>query len=1079
MKKNAKKGIRCVIHAPAAMMTQQGKRIKTGKRILSYILVLALSVSLLSGCSQADRNGQTGTESKHNEAIEKRREAVQSAGAILAGQTEETEKLLEELDSMIVGQNTDEAASLVETLSEKLSETEEQTENWLAVQQEMTKGLSGKAADVLEGRKKSFKQELTAGGKEADEILKTLGDAIEKGDMKTARAEAGQLEELLVDKEEPKTYGDTLPNEVEVQEAGEEKYTEPADSAKAGDSQDDTGFGEEIKKAEGDTSLNDSITAKAEELGTPLAIYNYLKNNIGCEYYYGSRKGAAGTMDAMGGNDLDQASLLIAMLRHLGYPAKYVKGDILLTKEQALSLTGADTFRHAADVLAAAGTPVTCLTKGEEIVYIRVEHVWVRAYVPYTDYRGAGNAGGESLWIDLDTSIKEYEAVDNIYDTLDEQGFPEAAQTITKGGDTAQIESLLNQWEEKLQSEDLSETYARKRIIKKEEVSYLPLSLQYMVEKEIKTFAQVEASDKDRVSFEVNGDVLAGFAASDLQGKNILLSFRPASDADQEIYDHYSSIFDIPAYAVNMKPVLLVDNEVVAEGEEYLESTLGTRGNFTIDLTSGGKNTSVTNEIKTGSMYAVTLDGQNITAGELQSVYDEAAVLKDSVTEENVYSEEYLGKMLAFAGRLYFAQVDIADTIAADMYDVSVTRSLSEGITGYEVRTSSLYGRITSLSEGSLYIDVDSNSHSVVSLNGKADVPREYMMSTGMVSSLYESTVWEQITGYESVSTISILAKAQEENIDILLISSANLDTEIEKLNTDDTTKQTVINAVNSGKTVTIPAKNVAMNDWYGTGYIVTNPETGAGAYMISGGLNGGALTVVLTVAVLCAAILLIYAMNPVIEMIIGLGIALFSGMLAPIGTVVVLAKLIFWSVALIGIFDQWCDMFEAYNQYLQTGNLDAADSAAQQARIIGYFSLVFGLAEKYMQKVSIVEKAKAWQTSPDYPNADDWIEITLRKGDTIWGGTPGQSNFYTSNEVMNEVGKDATKLYEGLQVGKNGYPQYREFMTQYIVKEDITVAYSKALANPQYGAGGYEQFFIDKYEQVLEAIKTVTMENR
>lgn len=197
------------------------------------------------------------------------------------------------------------------------------------------------------------------------------------------------------------------------------------------------------------------------------------------------------------------------------------------------------------------------------------------------------------------------------------------------------------------------------------------------------------------------------------------------------------------------------------------------------------------------------------------------------------------------------------------------------------------------------------------------------------------------------MSTISILAKAQEENIDILLISSANLDTEIEKLNTDDTTKQTVINAVNSGKTVTIPAKNVAMNDWYGTGYIVTNPETGAGAYMISGGLNGGALTVVLTVAVLCAAILLIYAMNPVIEMIIGLGIALFSGMLAPIGTVVVLAKMIFWSVALIGIFDQWCDMFEAYNQYLQTGNLDAADSAANQAKKIGLWGLAIGIMEE------------------------------------------------------------------------------------------------------------------------------------
>ena len=180
------------------------------------------------------------------------------------------------------------------------------------------------------------------------------------------------------------------------------------------------------------------------------------------------------------------------------------------------------------------------------------------------------------------------------------------------------------------------------------------------------------------------------------------------------------------------------------------------------------------------------------------------------------------------------------------MYDVVSTRSLSEGITGYEVRTSSLYGRITSLSEGSLYIDVDTDSHGVVSLNGEEDAPREYMSSTGMMSSLYESTVWEELTGYESVSTISILAKAQEENVEVLLLSSLNMDTELEKLNTDEATRQTVINAVNSGKVVTIPAEEITIGNWTGTGYIVTNPETGAGEYMISGGLNGGSTKFIL-----------------------------------------------------------------------------------------------------------------------------------------------------------------------------------------------------------------------------------------
>ena len=38
--------------------------------------------------------------------------------------------------------------------------------------------------------------------------------------------------------------------------------------------------------------------------------------------------------------------------------------------------------------------------------------------VPYGIYRGAGDADGESVWIDLDTGIKEYESVHSVYDTV-------------------------------------------------------------------------------------------------------------------------------------------------------------------------------------------------------------------------------------------------------------------------------------------------------------------------------------------------------------------------------------------------------------------------------------------------------------------------------------------------------------------------------------------------------------------------------------------------------------------------------------------------------------------------------------
>ena len=101
--------------------------------------------------------------------------------------------------------------------------------------------------------------------------------------------------------------------------------------------------------------MTEDIKAKADELATPLNVYNYLKNTIDYELYSGSRKGAGETFDALAGNDKDQASLLISMLRYLGYPARYVEGTIELNVKQIKNLTGAKNIKNGASVLASAG----------------------------------------------------------------------------------------------------------------------------------------------------------------------------------------------------------------------------------------------------------------------------------------------------------------------------------------------------------------------------------------------------------------------------------------------------------------------------------------------------------------------------------------------------------------------------------------------------------------------------------------------------------------------------------------------------------------------------------------------------
>ena len=131
------------------------------------------------------------------------------------------------------------------------------------------------------------------------------------------------------------------------------------------------------------------------------------------------------------------------------------------------------------------------------------------------------------------------------------------------------------------------------------------------------------------------------------------------------------------------------------------------------------------------------------------------------------------------------------------------------------------------------------------------------------------------------------------------------------------------------------------------------------------------------------------------------------------------------------------------------------------------------------VENVDAAAMARSWQGNIDYPGIDNWENVIIRKGTKVWGGMPGPSNFYTTEEVMQSVGNDATKLYQGLQVGKGSHLLFRQGMTQYEVTQDIVVGSSKALANLQYGPGGLDQYFIPNYEKVLMPIKSIIMINR
>ena len=50
---------------------------------------------------------------------------------------------------------------------------------------------------------------------------------------------------------------------------------------------------------------------------------------------------------------------------------------------------------------------------------------------------------------------------------------------------------------------------------------------------------------------------------------------------------------------------------------------------------------------------------------------------------------------------------------------------------------------------------------------------------------------------------------------------------------------------------VVIPEENMQFGNWYGTGYVVLDPTSGAAGYLISGGIQGGSTAMDVAVGML------------------------------------------------------------------------------------------------------------------------------------------------------------------------------------------------------------------------------------
>jgi hypothetical protein len=337
------------------------------------------------------------------------------------------------------------------------------------------------------------------------------------------------------------------------------------------------------------------------------------------------------------------------------------------------------------------------------------------------------------------------------------------------------------------------------------------------------------------------------YALPELAGRKITLSYSPATQADEDVINSFLPAphadgtpidpselpTSLPAYMINLKPELRVDGAVVATGGAI---GMGSAENVKMAFHDPTRGTDVvSNVIEAGEYWGIAVIGGGISVGQVGGIkeYLNASISGDTLS----------GSILFATGLFYFTELNALDYLLSKTLGVHSIRLPSEAIVSSNLTVSVSFGIPILVGRGAMSIDVDR----ILSIDMAERSHDEiyFREASGTISSMLEHSVPEQILSPSNsptyaISAVKALRIAGQQGVPIFTINKDNLNKYIPMLEVHSSVIQDVQNAVNAGMEVIIARSDIQFNGWSGCGYIIHDPTTGAGSYMISGGLSGG-----------------------------------------------------------------------------------------------------------------------------------------------------------------------------------------------------------------------------------------------
>ncbi len=609
-----------------------------------------------------------------------------------------------------------------------------------------------------------------------------------------------------------------------------------------------------------EVQITPEIQALAASLGNrPLEIYNWVRNHIDYVPTGGSVQGSQLTLDARRGNATDTASLLIALLRAAGIPSRYVRGTVEVPSAQVVNwVGGAADLEVAQQLLGQGGVETVGLVAQGVVTHLRIEHVWVEALVNFVPGRGTAVESADT-WLALDASFKQHtfrpraavfsdvpppplvQPGDQLFEVDESLG------RITNVDDDV-IDERLSTWV--VEVDDYAFSHGLEQTldgllggpsITARTLGVLPGSLPYrVVERSAATSAwpaslrhgvriSAFASEADRAS----GDavVAAELSLPRLGSGRLGLTFEPATPADAAVLAaaREGGAASLPVYLVNVVPVVRLDDAELARG-----GSLRMGGELLLDVRLDGPASPET------LSYSV-IAGDEIVLGVTGNGINRQVIEKRFADHPVEAAGEYYHQVALH----YWAESDYLAEISARSLGVRVARLPSVGLFSSPLSVSYLFGAPRSAVYSGRAMDVRRSLLAVAGADAVKVVA--FVKQAGAASSYLEGSVFDQLENREApsirgISAMQLLSDAIALDVPIYRITSANAAAALPLLELPEEVEQDVQTAVSLGKSVMISEREIDTGPWKGVGYIVRDEATGAGAYLISGGANGGGL---------------------------------------------------------------------------------------------------------------------------------------------------------------------------------------------------------------------------------------------